>query len=399
MTPERWLQVERIYHGALERPPVDRSVFLDDSCSGDDDLKNEVQSLLDESSPDGDFLEQPPLAAAAAHQTQNLVGRRLSEYELTERIGAGGMGEVYRARDVKLGRDVAIKVLPGPLAHDVERVSRFRREAQILATLNHPHIAAIYALEESDGVLGLVLELVEGATLADRSIKAAAVERSADDRVSNCRCARDSARQGHRPPRSQTGEYESDAKRHREGAGFRTGESSSDRFRLTTCRSLSRIDGTQEGVVLGTVTYMSPEQARGLPVDTRTDIWAFGCVLYEMLTGRKAFHGDTATDCLAAIVGKEPDWTALPPSTPPSVVALLQRCLEKDAQRRLPDIGEARRELEDRACDRHGADAMRPAVECQSDGVRVCWSTPGFDRRLSSSPASFGVRARSSADA
>ncbi len=170
MNPQHWLDVERLFHEALALPPQRRTAFLDDSCAGNDALKRDVQSLLDESSA-GDFLEHPavdPGAARPEHTHTSLVGRRLSEYEITARIGTGGMGEVYRARDVKLGRDVAIKVLPAPVADDAARIVRFRREAQILATLNHPHIAAIYALEESEDILALVLELVDGATLADR---------------------------------------------------------------------------------------------------------------------------------------------------------------------------------------------------------------------------------------
>ena len=151
MNPQYWLDVERLFHAALALPPDRRTAFLDDSCSGNDGLKRDVQSLLDESGAD-DFLEQPALDPGAPRLTSSrdasLVGRRLSEYEVTARIGAGGMGDVYRARDVKLGRDVAIKVLPAPLAHDAARIARFKREAQILATLNHPHIAAIYGLEE-----------------------------------------------------------------------------------------------------------------------------------------------------------------------------------------------------------------------------------------------------------
>jgi serine/threonine-protein kinase len=151
--------------------PTRRTAFLDDSCRGDEGLKRDVESLLDESGAD-DFLEQPALDPGATRLASSgaasLVGRRLSEYEITARIGAGGMGDVYRARDIKLGRDVAIKVLPAPMAHDASRIARFKREAQILATLNHSHIAGIYALEESEDVVGLVLELVEGATLAER---------------------------------------------------------------------------------------------------------------------------------------------------------------------------------------------------------------------------------------
>ena len=161
MDRQYWLDVERLFHEALALPPQRRLQFLDDSCAGNDTLKHDVQSLLDESSAD-DFLETPVLGPDATHAHapahSSLVGRRLSEYEISARIGAGGMGEVYRARDIKLGRDVAVKVLPAPMAQDATRIARFRREAQILATLNHSHIAAIYALEESEDIVALVLD-------------------------------------------------------------------------------------------------------------------------------------------------------------------------------------------------------------------------------------------------
>jgi serine/threonine-protein kinase len=350
MNPQYWLDVERLFHAALALPPQRRTAFLDDSCAGNEGLKRDVLSLLDESSAD-DFLEQPALDPGATRLASSsytsLVGRRLSEYEITARIGAGGMGDVYRARDVKLGRDVAIKVLPAPLAGDAARIARFKREAQILATLNHPHIAAIYALEESDDVVALVLELVEGDTLADRLHQGPL---SLNDALTIARQTAEALEAAH-----AKGIIHRDLK----PANIKAASGSAVKvldFGLAkaigedTARDLSQlatIHATQEGMILGTATYMSPEQARGRPVDKRTDIWAFGCVLYEMLTGRKAFHGDTVTDCLAAIVGQDPDWTLLPPSVPEHVVRLIKRCLNKDQQARLPEISDARHELED----------------------------------------------------
>ena len=354
MNPQYWLDVERLFHAALALPPHRRTAFLDDSCAGNEALKRDVQSLLDESSAD-DFLEQPALdpgaTRLASSSDASLVGRRLSEYEITARIGAGGMGDVYRARDVKLGRDVAIKVLPAPLAHDAARIARFKREAQILATLNHPHIAAIYALEESEDVVALVLELVEGATLAERLHQgplpvneALTIARQTAEALETAHAKgiihRDLKPANIKAPVGGT------VKVLDFGLAKAIGEE--------TARDLSQlatIHATQEGMILGTATYMSPEQARGLPVDKRTDIWAFGCVLYEMLSGRKAFNGETVTDCLAAIVGQDPDWTLLPPSVPENVVRLIKRCLNKDLQTRLPGHWRRASRARRRSCD------------------------------------------------
>jgi Tol biopolymer transport system component len=350
MNPQHWLDVERLFHEAVALPPQRRSEFLDDSCAGNDALRRDVQSLLDEHSDD-DFLETPALDPGvtylqpAAHSS--LAGRRLSEYEIIARIGAGGMGEVYRARDVKLGRDVAVKVLPAPMAHDTARIARFKREAQILATLNHPHIAAIYALEESEDVIALVLELVDGATLADR-IRQRPL--AMHDVLTIARQTAEALEAAHAKgiihrdlkPANIKAPDGGSVKVLDFGLAKAIGQET-DRERTQT----AAIHATQEGMIIGTATYMSPEQARGLAVDERTDIWAFGCVIYEMITGRRAFEGDTVTDCLAAILGRDPDWTALTPLAPPGVVALIKRCLEKDVQHRLADIGDARRELEE----------------------------------------------------
>jgi serine/threonine-protein kinase len=360
MTPERWLEVERLFHEALERPAHERASFLHDSSAGDDSLRREVESLLDESARTDDFLEGPAVGATAlldAQRRSALIGRRLSEYEVQAWIGAGGMGEVYRAHDVKLGRDVAIKMLPGFLAGDPGRAERFKREARILATLNHPHIGAIYALEESAGILGLVLELVEGPTLADR-LKAGPLR--IRDALAMARQTADALEAAHAKGIVHRDLKPANIKVTADGTvkilDFGLAKAVAERTDLSPTRRPT-VDLTAEGIVLGTASYMSPEQARGLVVDTRTDIWAFGCVLYETLTGRRAFRGDSIADCLAAILGSEPDWSALPPSTPPTIVGLLQRCLDKDVQRRLAQIGDARLELDSAMARR-----SRPAI-------------------------------------
>jgi serine/threonine-protein kinase len=351
MNPQHWLDVERLFHEALALPAERRLQFLDDSCAGNDALKHDVQSLLDESADD-DFLETPALDPGATYLQapahSSLVGRRLSEYEITARIGAGGMGEVYRAHDVKLGRDVAVKVLPSPMAHDTARIARFKREAQILATLNHPHIAAIYALEESEDVVALVLELVDGATLADRIRQR---RLAMNDVLTIARQTAEALEAAHAKGIIHRDLKPANIKAPDGGTvkvlDFGLAKAIDEETAAGVRAQLTMSHATQDGLIVGTVSYMSPEQARGLPVDKRTDIWAFGCVMYEMITGRKAFEGDTVTDCFAAILGQDPDWATLSPHAPPSVVALIKRCLEKDVQHRLADIGEARRQLED----------------------------------------------------
>jgi len=352
MDPQHWLEVERLFHEALALPPQRRPRFLVDSCGGNNALKHDIQSLLDESSAD-DFLETPVFDPGVTRlqppSHSSLVGRRLSEYEVTARIGAGGMGEVYRARDVKLGREVAVKVLPATMAHDAARIARFRREAQILATLNHPHIAAIYALEESDDVVALVLELVDGATLADRIQQCRPGRLPLNDALTIARQMAEALEAAHAKGIVHRDLKPANIKAPGGGAvkvldfGLAKAideEATRDRLHLPT------VHETQEGMIVGTAAYMSPEQARGLAVDKRTDIWAFGCVLYEMIAGRRAFEGDTAADCAAAILGGDPDWNALAPLASPSIVRLIKRCLEKDARQRLADIGDARRALE-----------------------------------------------------
>ena len=277
-------------------------------------------------------------------------GTRLGPYEITAQIGEGGMGEVYRARDSKLKRDVAIKVLPASVAADAARLARFQREAEILASLNDPHIAAIYGLEEQDGQTALVLELVEGPTLADRIAHGAIPADEALPIAQQIALALEAAHEAgiiHRDLKPANIKVRSDGvvkvldfglARSPEPAGSRDA-SNSPTFASPAMTAM--------GMILGTAAYMAPEQARGRLVDKRADIWAFGLVLYEMLAGRAAFAGDTITDILASVVTREPDWTALPATTPASIRRLLTRCVEKDPTRRLRDIGDARLEIEE----------------------------------------------------
>ena len=363
MTPERWRQISRIYENARLHAAGERVAFLAEACAGDSSLQREVQALLDQpTSPKGLEGLTPSAIAQAIGSADNssLTGRRFGVYLVGERIGVGGMGEVYRARDTRLERDVAIKVLPQAFAADADRLARFEREARVLASLDHPHIGTILGVEESDGVRALVLGLVEGETLADRIARGPV-------------------------PLAEALEYArqiADALEAAHDKGIIHRDLKPGNIKITTAGVVKVIDfglakaeqlssseirdamtATASGIVLGTLAYMSPEQARGHAVDKRADIWAFGCVLYEMLTGRDAFAGLTPSDTVAAILDRDADLRALPTNTPPGIERLLKRCFEKDPKRRLRDIGEARVVIEDA---QHGRalddDRPRPIV-------------------------------------
>ena len=342
-------------------------------------------------------------------------GTKVGPYEILSPVGAGGMGEVYRARDTKLDRDVAIKVLPAEFVDDAERLARFRREAQILASLNHPNIAAIHGLEESAGLVALAMEFVPGGDLAQilrngpfpadealrvgkqiaealeeahekgivhRDLKPANVKLTPDGRVKLLDFGLARA-------------YESDG-----GTGNGSSPSATRSPTLTG-------RGTAAGLILGTAAYMSPEQARGKPVDKRTDVWAFGCVLFEMLTGKRAFEGETISDTLAAVLRGDPDWAALEAAGAPSAVAgVLRRCLTRESRQRLRDIGDARITLEETLATQGsgpGTPAARPDSRAGDDGGgafagsaaagRSAAGTPPPRRRLAALIAPWGLAA------
>ena len=290
------------------------------------------------------------------------VGTRIGSYEIAAAIGAGGMGEVFRARDTRLNRDVAIKVLPAAFAQDKERVARFRREAQVVASLNHTHIAAIHGLEESDGVLALVLELVEGEDLAQRLTRGAI---PIDESIDIARQIAEGLEAAHEKGVVHRDLKPANVKITRDGVvkildfglakAFEDDPTSSDSA-LANSPTMAR-PMTNDGMILGTAAYMSPEQARGKTVDKRADIWSFGVVLFEMLTGRRLFAGETVSDTLAAVLRQDVRLDALPHDTTPAVRRLLERCLERDARRRLRDIGEARLALETPAAESNVRDA------------------------------------------
>jgi Tol biopolymer transport system component len=282
------------------------------------------------------------------------AGTKLGPYEVIAPLGAGGMGEVYRGRDTKLNRDVAIKVLPDLLARDHERLARFRREAQLLAALNHPNIAHVHGFEDSTGVSALIMELVEGPTLAEKIRDAASATPGSpgmplEQALPIAKQLADALETAHERGIVHRDLKPENIKITSSGAvkvlDFGLAKTVWDGSKVPDALQAPTV--TLEGVVVGTVAYMSPEQARGLPVDRRTDVWAFGCVLYEMLAGRKPFPGQTQSDVMASVLQRSPDWGALPTGLPIPLMRLLRRCLEKDARRRLHDMGDALLDLEE----------------------------------------------------
>ena len=356
MTSDRWRQVEDLCYEALAYPAEARAAFLAKACAGDDVLEREVASLLAQEPHTTAFMSVPAAAVAAPgvlNAKGTLVGQRFGVYAIRSLLGVGGMGEVYRAYDDTLGREVAIKFLPPAFTADPERRARFEREARMLATLNHPHIGAIYGVEEANGVRGLVLELVEGETLAEQiaaggrassaPLGAAGSDTSGlpiTEALAIARQIADALDAAH-----EKGIVHRDLK----PANIKITPDEAVKVLdfgmakvASTDNSPPDLTQSREGVIFGTVAYMSPEQARGHAVDKRGDIWAFGCVLYEMLTGHLTFPGDTITDTIAKILERDPDWSALPAATPLRIRRLLLRCLTKDPKQRLRDIAEAR---------------------------------------------------------
>jgi len=303
-----------------------------------------------------------------------MIGQTLAHYRVLEKLGQGGMGVVYKAEDTRLSRQVALKLLPAGFAGDPDRVTRLQREAQILASLNHPHIASIYGLEESEGVWFLILELVPGPTLADRLVFGPLPTQECLSIARQIAEALDAAHEKgivHRDLKPANIKITPDGQVKVLDFGLAKA-AISESFPADLSQSPTAAFGhTREGVVLGTAEYMSPEQARGKAVDKRTDLWSFGCVLYEALSDRRPFAKETASDIIAAILGTDPDWTVLPAGAPPSLQRLIKRCLEKDLKRRLRDMGDARLEIDEAL-----AELSRPAPVLPSA------DPPGWPRQI-----------------
>jgi serine/threonine-protein kinase len=360
---DRWERIEHAYHGARGLSAEQRARFLEEQCGADAALRQQVDVLLAQDDSPGSLLSQPVVdRSQGGHpifaEPASLIGRSIGPYRVLEHIGSGGMGEVYRACDAKLNRDVALKVLPPVFALDAERLARFGREAQVLASLNHPNIAAIYGFEESDGMRALVLELVDGPTLAERIARG---PMPIDDVLPVARQIAKAFEAAHEHGIVHRDLKPANVKVRPDGTvkvlDFGLAKALDPTADVATTSNTPSM--TQAGIILGTPAYMSPEQTKGRSVDKRSDVWAFGCVLYEMLTGKRTFAGEGISDTLAAILRSEPDWTALPVSTPAPVRALLEGCLEKDRHERLADVSAARFLLDPRRLTTENGDQTR----------------------------------------
>ena len=357
MMQERWRRIEELYHAAFALPKAERAAMLAAACPEDEGLRCEVEALLKEPS-DGGFLAAPAVVVPDPSNFDldpgALLDRRLGPYHLRALLGSGGMGEVYRARDTTLERDVAIKILPRILSGQPDRLARFEREARILAALSHPNICAIHGLEESDGLRFLVLELIDGRTLAETLADTVGdpcgpglpLKRALTIAAQIATAVEAAHARGiiHRDLKPANVLITPD--RGAKVLDFGLAKAVSDQGSAQP-RDPRNTSHTVAGVVLGTPAYMSPEQASGKPVDRRTDIWAFGVILFEMVAGARPFSGDNVNETLASVLKSEPDWNTIPATVPSDLRSLLERCLQKDPHRRLEWIGSARAQIED----------------------------------------------------
>ena len=358
MTDElrRWEQVKQLFQAALNRPPEERAGFLREKCKDDGALLHEVESLLEAHAKAGDFAERPVIDVLVARQRNVAMrsndplidfvlepGARIGPYEIAGPIGVGGMGEVYRATDTKLKREVALKVLSEVFAADAERLARFQREAQILARLNHPNIAQIYGMEEAGGVNALVMELVEGPTLAELIARGPI---PLDDALRIARQVAEALEAAHDHHITHRDLKPANVKVRLDGEVKILDFGLAKAMEPSLFSPVTTPATTRVGQVLGTPAYMSPEQARGKLVDKRADLWAFGCIVYKMLTGRRAFEAEDVSLTLAEVIKSEPDFSALPSRTPPGVRQALRLCLQKNPRERGGDIAAIRLALE-----------------------------------------------------
>lgn len=367
-TTKGFRRVREVFESALQQPPDLRTRFVEQACAGDTVLMSEVERMLAADAQTYTLLDRGAFAEACLDVNSVFAGH----FEVLGILGRGGMGEVYRGRDTNLQRSVALKILPAAFTRDPDRLSRFRREAQVLASLNHPNIGAIYSFEEENGVQALALELVEGPTLADRIAQGPI---PFDEVVPIARQITEALEAAHEQGIVHRDLKPANVKLRPDGVvkvldfGLAKalqipGATSTEAPEITSPAMLAM------GVILGTAAYMSPEQAKGRPADKRSDIWAFGCVLFEMLTGNRPFDGEDVSDTLAAIIKGEPGWSALLPSTPPPIVTMLRACLTKDRRRRISDIAAVIYVLD------HYADAGAPSgAGAGTPAPRRLWRT------------------------
>ena len=382
--PPPWHEIEALYHAALACDPAERAILL---ARADPDVRREVSSLLAQNLDDVGLSDPAAFIAATlrGHDREACppslsAGTRLGPYEISGLIGAGGMGEVYRATDTSLARDVAIKVLPEAVASDVVRLTRFEREAKTLAALNHPHIAGIYGLETSAGRTARVMELIEGPTLAERIARGPI---PIDEALRIAAQIAEALQAAHALSIVHRDLKPANIKVRRDG----TVKVLDFGLAKAVMPPEARAHGaphspaittplmTQAGLILGTAGYASPEQVRGEAVDGRADVWAFGCVLYEMLTGRRAFGAATVTETFARILEGHADLDALPAATPPGIRRLIRRCLDRSPTTRLQHIGDARADI----VDVRAGDPALSGIAVSRRGVRypraVMWAT------------------------
>jgi eukaryotic-like serine/threonine-protein kinase len=368
MSSSRWREIERLFHAALEREPGTRNAFLDEACSGDLELRREVDSLLASAGNEGAFMNRPAIeleAETMSHELPGtLSGRWVAHYLIGPLLGVGGMAEVYRARDSRLDRDVAIKVLFAS-SFGADGFDRFQREARLLALVIHPNVAAVYGFEQIDNRGALIMEVIEGETLSERIGRQ---RLSVDEALSIAGQIAAAVEAAHAKAIIHRDLKPSNIRLGRDGNVKVLDFGLAKLLRPAEDLEVSSPMGpsTQGLSIVGTVAYMSPEQARGRPVGRPADVWAWGCVLYELLTGVRAFEGATVPDTLAKIASEGPDWTRLPSATPSAVRSLLEDCLQKNSASRLRDIAEARRRLENAS--------LNPAPS--TTGVDIALSLP-----------------------
>ena len=373
MKRDRWQEISQLYCTALDLPESERTAFLD-KC-GDEDLQREVRALLADEPRLKDFLEDPALEVASRLKTKekpSLVGMRLGSYHIVSELGAGGMGDVYLAKDQTLEREVAIKFLPEEFARDPDRVARFQREAKVLASLNHPNIASIHGLEKSGGTNFLVLEFVEGEALAEQLKRGPLPVEEALKLALQITEALEAAHEKgviHRDIKPANIKVTPEGKVKVLDFGLAKALAREEEEQNLSNSPTLGASVSHPGVILGTAAYMSPEQARGKPVDKRADIWGFGCVLFEMLTGCAAFSGKDVTEILSAVIRAEPDWNCLPPDMHGRVREVLERCLTKERKDRYHDISDVRIDLQKVLTDPGGV-FMQPATRAE---VRSTW--------------------------
>ena len=333
MTPERWKQIESTFQAAMDLPRGAREAFLQTACKDDDALLRYVRSLIKQSDQTGEFLERPAMEVEAASMAKSgpaLIGSTIGNYRVDSFIGAGGMAEVYRACDSKHGRDVALKVIEVSAMSGADRIGRFRREARVLSSLQHPNIAAMYEFVEEHGIHALALELVDGESLSQR------LARGRPSVAETMNIARQIA-EGVKAAHAQEIIHRDLKPDNVIIAGDGTVkilDFGIARILGATSESIWLTPMTRSALIVGTAAYMSPERIQGETGGKAVDVWAWGCILYEMLSGRRAFDGQTLGGISTKILEQDPDWNALPSDVPARISELLRSCLEKDPSRR-----------------------------------------------------------------